>query len=276
MGKILMMEGNTIEKQKSAAKLGLKTATQIYIRAIRHWDPEVEIDVINAADGELLPQGASYDDYDGMVISGSGLRAFENVPEVTGQIEALRRFAQTGKPILGSCWGMQIAAVAAGGEVGPSDNGRELGVARKIQLTLAGESHPFFAGKPHVFEAPCIHYDEVRRLPEGSTLLCSNGHSEVQGAIIPVGNSSVWGVQYHPEFELSDIRHLYTFYKQDMLNQGFVNNDEEYQQLMDKLKQLEADPDNKALAWQLGIDSDVLNENIRAIEISNWLNHTIG
>ena len=275
MSKILMMEGNTIKKQKMAAKIGVKSATETYTRAVRFWNQDVEIDIINAADGEILPTGSNYDDYIAMIISGSGLRAFDDKPEVTSQLEALRRFGKTGKPILGSCWGMQIAAVVAGGEVGPSPNGRELGVARKILLTEEGEAHPFMAGKPKVFDAPCIHYDEIRRMPKGSTLLCSNAHSKVQGAIIPVENSEVWGVQYHPEFDLNDIRMLMKLYKQDMLGQGFVNSIKEHDQLIEKLAILEENPENKGVAWQIGMDSDILNESLRAIEISNWLKHAL-
>lgn len=266
-----MMEGNTIETQKLAHKLGVRTATEIYTEAVKYWAPSIEIDVINAADGEKIPMGKLYTDYDGMIISGSGLRAFHQTPQVLNQLDVLRNFGETGLPILGSCWGMQIAAVVSGGRVGPSANGRELGVARKISLTEQGKTHPFFQAKPQVFDAPCIHYDEVLSLPEGSTLLCSNAHSEVQGAVIPVGRSEFWGVQYHPEFDLSQIRMLYHYYKDDMLQQEFVNNEAEYDELMAKLKLLEAQPNNKAIAWQLGIDADILDAQVRSLEIRNWL-----
>lgn len=274
--KLLMMEGNTLEKQALARKLKVRTATEIYIEAIKIWLPKIQVDVINAADGEKVPAGKHYTDYDGMVISGSGLRAFDQTPEVLNQLDVVNEFGQTGLPILGSCWGMQISALVAGGKVEASINGRELGLARKIQLTEAGKKHPFFAGKPTVFDAPCIHYDEVTELPADATLLCSNSHSEVQGAIIPVGKSEVWGVQYHPEFDLKQIAMLYKFYKDEMLEQNFVNNEAEYQALVDLLNRLVAKPDDKATAWLMGIDSDILNARIRALEINNWLKHVQG
>jgi GMP synthase (glutamine-hydrolysing) len=59
-----------------------------------------------------------------------------------------------------------------------------------------------FAGKGAVFDAPCIHYDEVTRLPDNATLLASNAHSVVQAAVVPVGRSEVWAVQYHPNSTL--------------------------------------------------------------------------
>lgn len=190
--KILMMEGNPIEVRKRGKSIGVRTATEIYIEAVRLFNKEIDIDIINGADGEKLPEGINFSDYAGMIISGSSLRAFEDTPEVNLQIELLKDFAQTGKPILGSCWGLQIAAIAAGGKVGPSKNGREIGIARKISLTQEGINHPFMANKPPFFDAPCIHYDEVTTLPEQATLLSTNAHSSVQGAIIQVGKSEVW------------------------------------------------------------------------------------
>lgn len=269
--RILMMEGNPLDVQKKAQKVGVGTASQVYTRAIRAFDTQVEIDIVNAADGEKVPQGKRFSDYAGMVISGSSLRAFENTAEVTNQIDLLLDFAKTGKPILGSCWGLQIAAVAAGGKVGPSDNGRELGVARKIQLTSQGSEHAFMQNKPVFYDAPCIHYDEVTELPKSAMLLCGNKHSAVQGAIIPIENSEVWGVQYHPEFDVMQLRMLFELYKKDMFKQEFINTEEDYSLFMKHIRALENDPSNKASGWLLGIDQDILDGNIRGLEIKNWL-----
>lgn len=271
--RILMMEGNTPKLQQKAEAMGVRTASDIYSRAIHFFNPEAIIDVVEGTEGEFLPAGKSYADYQGLVISGSSLHAYDQTPEVLNQIEGLNRFAETGKPILGSCWGLQIAAVAAGGEVGLSPNGRELGIARKILLTEAGQIHPFMAGKPSAYDAPCIHYDEVTVLPEQATLLSGNRHSPVQAAIIPVGQSEVWGVQYHPEFDIAQLRMLFELYQEDMLKQGFVTSDDQYQTLVHYYRQLEAKPDDTAIAWQLGIDQDVLNDELRGAEICNWLKY---
>ncbi|PKI03467.1 type 1 glutamine amidotransferase [Glaciecola sp. 33A] len=271
--KILMMEGNTIETQQKAKKIGVISASDVYINAIRCFDKHIGIDVVNAAEGQVLPEGESFENYAGLVISGSSLRAFDETPEVIKQIDALIEFAKTGKPILGSCWGLQIAAIASGGAVAPCRNGRELGVARKISLTACAQTHPFMQQKPWFYDAPCIHYDEVTRLPANATLLCSNAHSEIQGAIIPVEKSEVWGVQYHPEFDIAQLRMLFELYKDDMLNDKFVENDEGHARLIEQMKALELEPNNKAMAWLLGIDTDLTDGNIRGLEILNWLNY---
>lgn len=276
MVKLLLMEGNPLALQKKARSLGVRTTSEIYTIAIHAHFPDLELDVLHAADkGQLLPEGRSLDDYAGMVITGSSLHAYDQSFEVLNQIEWLKTFAETGKPILGSCWGLQIAAIASGGKVEPSKNGREIGVARKILLTPEGKSHPFFANKPEVFDAPCIHYDEITELPEGSVLLCSNAHSLVQGAIVPVGNSEVWGVQYHPEFDVAQLSQLLTLYEQNMYDQGFLNDRAEFEDYQSKLDGLAENGDDKALAWQLGIDTDITDDAIRRAEIINWIEFTL-
>lgn len=66
---------------------------------------------------------------------------------------------------------------------------------------------------------------------------------------------------------------LYEFYKGDLIEQGFVNNEPEHSNLVSQMNILEANPNNKAIAWQLNIEQDILNINIRALEIANWLKH---
>lgn len=276
MPRLLIMEGNTIARQKDAAALGCRSASAVYMESIASHFPTIDMDVINAADrDQALPPGTSFEDYDGLVISGSGLRAFDQTFEVTNQIELLKAFSKTGLPILGSCWGLQIAAIAGGGSVAASPNGREFGFARKLLLNAAGRAHPYFKNKPDVFDSPCIHYDEVDRLPCGSEVLCSNAHSHVQGAIVPVGKSEVWAVQYHPEFDLAQLSMLMELYNTDMVKQGFFANEAECAAYKDKLDRLCANPSDGPSAWQLGIDGDVLDDKMRRAEIINWINHQI-
>jgi len=222
MTRLLLMEGNTAAKCARAHELGVRTSSEIYIEAIAAHYPDIALDVLNGADeSAVIPDGRSWADYAGFVVTGSALHAYDPEFEVTNQIALLVEAAEAGLPIFGSCWGLQIAAVAAGGEVAFNPKGREVGFARKILLNAAGRAHPMFKGKALVFDAPCIHYDEVICLPESATLLASNAHSEIQAAVIPLGRSEVWAVQYHPEFDLRQLVQLYTLYAEDMVAQGF-------------------------------------------------------
>lgn len=272
MTRLLLMEGNTAEKCARAHELGVRTSSEIYIEAIAAHYPQIALDVLNGAEaGEAIPGGRTWADYAGFVVTGSALHAYDAEFAVTNQIELLKQAAEAGLPVFGSCWGLQIAAIAAGGEVAFNPRGREVGFARKILLNEAGAAHPMFKDKAPVFDAPCIHYDEVVRLPEGATLLASNAHSEIQAAVIPLANSEVWAVQYHPEFDLAQLVQLYTLYAEDMVAQGFFADAAELVAYRDKLAALAADPANAGLAWQLGVDADVLDDRTRRAEILAWI-----
>jgi len=272
MARLLLLEGNPADRRALARTRGVRWSSEIYAQAIHAHFPDLVLDVAYAADpGEGLPPGRQWHDYAGLVITGSALHAYDGDPEVTGQIALMVAAAEHGLPIFGSCWGLQIAAVAAGGTVARSPRGREVGLARKIAVTPAGLAHAMFAAKTPVFDAPCIHCDEVAVLPPGATLLATNGHSAVQAALIPLGKSTVWAVQYHPEFDLAQIAQLNRLDEDDMIAQGFFADHAAIAAHNDKLEALHADRTRADLAWQLGIDDDILDDRRRAAEIIAWI-----
>jgi GMP synthase (glutamine-hydrolysing) len=272
MPSLLLMEGNTASKRKLGAQLGVRSSSEIYALAIRAHYPELVLDVVNAADEDcLIPGDRSLTDYDGLVITGSSLHAYDQDFSVTNQIEMVKQAGAVGLPMFGSCWGLQIAVMAAGGLVEYNPKGREVGFARKILLNDTGVIHPMFRGKPRVFDALCSHYDEVIELPEGATLLASNDHSLVQAAIVPVGQSNVWAVQYHPEFDLQQLVQLYTLYADDMVAQGFFADQPLLDGHVELLSRLAASPQDQGLAWQIGIDEDITDDRRRRLEIINWI-----
>jgi GMP synthase (glutamine-hydrolysing) len=267
--RLLIIEGNPRDRRERTSAQGLRTASGIYAEAINAHFPEIEIDILHAADPEgRTPFGRHFTDYDGMVISGSALHAYDQDFAVTNQIAVVKAAGETGIPILGSCWGLQIAAMAAGGEVAYHPSGREVGFARKI-VPLG--DHPFVSSKGPSYDALCIHYDEVTRLPEGATLLASNAHSAIQAAIIPVGKSHVWAAQYHPEFDLAHLAQLYKLYSEDMISQGFFADAAVLERYTAQMYALADTPDDAATAWQLGIDADILDDTRRRSEIIAWL-----
>lgn len=272
MPTLLLMEGNTAEKRALGVKLGVRSSSEIYALAIKAHYPDLVLDVVNAADEDWeIPGGKSLADYDGLVITGSSLHAYDTEFAVTNQIALVKQAGEAGLPIFGSCWGLQIAVMAAGGKVAQSPKGREVGFARKIVLNEAGRAHPMFTGKARVFDAPCIHYDEVSELPAGAVLLASNAHSQVQAAVIPLGKSEVWAVQYHPEFDLAQLVQLYTLYADDMIKQGFFAGRAALDAYAATLKSLADNQGNAGLAWQLGIDGDITDHAMRRLEILNWI-----
>jgi len=231
----------------------------------------VETFVLAAADGANLPQGMALSDFDGIAWTGSPLNAYHDTPEVTRQVDFARTAFQAGVPCFGSCWGLQVMMVALGGKVRKNPKGAEMGVARSILLTDAGRAHPMYQGKAPVFDALCVHQDEVCDLPDGATLLAGNDISDVQAASIHDGERSFWGVQYHPEYDLLQIAAMFKRSAQRMVDRGYANTLEEAQAFAKDLRTLHDNPDRKDLAWRYGITSDIIDPNRHRLEFANWL-----
>ena len=138
-------------------------------------------------------------------------------PRVAPQIAFARELLDAGKVCWGSCWGIQLATLVAGGEVAANPRGREWGIARAITLTEAAATAPMHEGKPASFDAFIMHLDEVTRLPAGTPLLATNEHTPVQAAII----GSFWVTQYHPEYNLHEMGRLIAARAPALVREGF-------------------------------------------------------
>ncbi|MEM8682143.1 MAG: type 1 glutamine amidotransferase [Pseudomonadota bacterium] len=273
MDRLLLMDGNPLDRQQTAVAGGSRSPGMVYEDMLVNLFPDMQVDRVNAAEpGDVLPANTALADYDGLVIAGSSLHAYDGTPEITRQIDLARAFGETGKPVLGSCWGLQIAVLAAGGDIRRCDKGRELIFSRDIALTAEGRAHFLFTGKPDSFDAPCIHLDEVSVLPDGAVVLASNDHSHVQAATFTMGKSIFSGVQYHPEFDLrhlADLVHLYA----DMMNEEHFDSDAERVAYHDKLRALSARPSDGELADALAVDAWILEDRKRGAEVINWVGH---
>jgi GMP synthase (glutamine-hydrolysing) len=136
--RILVIDGNVAKiRALQSAALGYDSGTG-YARILRRIDPALHVDVLTAADGDTLPAGVGVQDYDGVTITGSALNVYNGGEPVTRQIELAKAVFAAGVPFFGSCWGLQVAVTAAGGEVRANPRGREFGFGRRIHLTAAG------------------------------------------------------------------------------------------------------------------------------------------
>jgi len=274
--RILLVEGNPRANCDRAEAHGTLSAGERYIKSLRDVCPLVQVDKVYGAEPDAaLPSGSDIASYDGVVVGGSGLHAYHDETPVTRQIELVREIFRTGTPMLGSCWGMQIAVIAAGGVVAKSPKERELGIARKIALTPEGLGHGMFEGKASVFDSPCIHLDEVTHVPEGAVVLASNNHSRVQAISFKSQGTDFWGVQYHPEFDLFHMARLAVMYSDLMIEGGFYKSVAEGKLLAADMETLHADHSRFDLAWKLGVDADVLDDDIRTLEIRNWIERLV-
>lgn len=273
--KILIVEGNTKEARDHAVSFGMLTQCDNYAKTLRAIRSDLEIDIICPTDGEMPGRHvAELGEYDGIIFTGSSLHAYASSPEVTCQIELMKACFDVGARIFGSCWGMQVAVMAAGGMVEPNNKGREIGVARRINLTDEGRVHPLYSEKGAVFDAVAIHLDHVTKLPAEAKLLAGNDMSNVQAIEMRIGASEFWGVQYHPEFDLAYIAGVFRRYSDMMLEEGFAASQDDLQRLVQDYMSLNEQND-EGLAWRYGVQADVLELGARTQEIANWLNKVV-
>ncbi|WP_315812521.1 type 1 glutamine amidotransferase [Bradyrhizobium sp. SZCCHNR2028] len=270
MLRLLVLEGNSLDGRRRWAEVAGATPSESYAAVLRALAPDAVIDIAAPADADArLPQ--PIEAYQGIVITGSALNIYQREPEALRQIELVRTIFARGVPMFGSCWGLQLATVAAGGEVSLNPAGREVGFARKITLTEAGRDHPMHAARGAVFDAPAIHSDIVTRLPSDATVTAHNAMSEVQAAEIRSGHGRFWGVQYHPEFSLQDVAWVIRRIGQPLVEEGFFVDPAELERYAADLATLHHDRARRDILWRLGLDQDVANDGVRQAEISNWI-----
>src|SRR5215207_7024732 len=103
-----------------------------------------------------------------------------------------RSILDSGKPILGICYGMQVLAHQLGGEV-------QAGGKREYGPAVLRVNHPpaaIFNGVPPEFSVWMSHGDVVHRLPPGFAPLATSDNSPA--AAMSNGNGLI-GIQFHPE-----------------------------------------------------------------------------
>ena len=268
---IMIFQGSPAASQKTIGAAGGRTNEDYFNEALKSHVASVETFTLNVVDGEKLPQGMALSDFDGVVITGSPLSTYDDVPGVRAQIELARAVFEAGLPTFGSCFGLQLMTAALGGEVRRNPRGREIGIARTIILNDAGRSHPMYQGKPQAFAAFCSHQDEVAALPEGGAVLASNAVSDVQAAEINRGDNSFWGVQYHPEFDFGIIAALIEKRATRHLEEGLARTPADVASIVADFRALQDDAGRTDLAWRYGLQADVLDADVRRAEFGNWL-----
>lgn len=270
--RILIVDGAPSASQDALVAQGGRRHGSNYAQALASQTPAgVDAFVLAAADGADLPQGMALDDFDGIAWTGSPMSAYADTPPVRRQIDFAREAFASGVPCFGSCWGMQVMCVALGGQVRKNPNGAELGVARAIVLTEAGRAHPMYAGKDSVFDALCVHQDEVCALPEGAVRLAGNRMSEVQAVALRDGARSFWGVQYHPEYDLLQIAAMFRRSAGRFVERGLAASEADAHAFAADLLALHTDAERRDIAWKYGISEDIVNPDRHRLEFANWL-----
>lgn len=147
--RFLVMEGSpAAARERYRAALG-RTPAEHYGEVLLRLAGGGTYEITCPADPDgALPKGATLAGYDGVVITGSPLHLWKREPESLRQVELARDVFRAKVPFFGSCWGLQVAAVAAGGEVHKNPRGREFGFARRIAPNAEGLATPCSPAAP--------------------------------------------------------------------------------------------------------------------------------
>ena len=253
-----------------------RSSGETYEAVLAHIALGADIQRIKPVDtpGEI-PDAAGLADFDGVFLTGSPLHLYKETPETRRVVEFMSAVFDAGVPAFGSCAGLQVATVAAGGSVRPMGERREAGFARRIFPTEAGRSHPLLRGRPPAFDAPAIHSDEVAALPDGALRLASNATTEVQAAEIRCGDGVFWGVQYHPEISLFEAAAALRRQADDLVQQGLATSVAAVEEQAQLVEALHDAPQRRDLAWRLGLDPQVTEPERRSVEIRNFIEHLV-
>ncbi len=140
---------------------------------------------------ELLPWDASEEEVmrlrpRAFILSGGPASVYEE-----GAPSAPSYVFESGLPVLGICYGMQLLAHQLGGRVAPSDR-REYGHA----VVHQGDASPLFEGLPASMPVWMSHGDRIVELPPGFRSLAYSDNSPVAAM---ASDRGLVGIQFHPE-----------------------------------------------------------------------------
>ena len=155
-----------------------------YVQNIRRAFREMSIPA------EILPpdvKAQGLDGVDGLVLSGGPYSVYmDSAPTLH------REVLESGRPVLGLCYGHQLLAHLLGGRVSGGKAG-EYGFA---ELEIDGDN-PLFRGISGPQIVCMSHGDEVSRVPEGFVPLAST--RDCPNAAMAHRTLPIYGLQFHPE-----------------------------------------------------------------------------
>jgi len=144
---------------------------RVYCELVQHDTPWLQVE-------HLQPRG--------FILSGGPASVYEaGAPRCPGYVW------QSGLPVLGICYGMQLMAQDLGGEVSLSPQ-REYGPA---EVRVSDPAYPLFAGLPSTLAVWMSHGDRITRVPPALRILAATANSPIAA----MGDERYVGIQFHPE-----------------------------------------------------------------------------
>jgi len=124
----------------------------------------------------------------GFILSGGPASAYKaGAPTLPGYV------LESGQPVLGICYGMQLLTLAFNGQVAPSAS-REYGQA---DLSITASDSPLFANIPFFTRVWMSHGDRIEVMPAGFRALAQTANAPV--AALGDEERRIYALQFHPE-----------------------------------------------------------------------------
>ena len=254
---VLIVEGNNPKDSEVFIKAAKATCSENLKNIVLKLDPSSKVTIINPEnDDETSKVLENMDQYNGIIFTGGAMRLNDMTDVIKKHINFASNCFKHNNKILAICWGLQVCSVAAGGKVAAGKNGAHIGIATDVEINDEGKNNPIFKNKKFRFNTPAFNFDEVCELPKGATLLASDKVNKNMGVYFKSGNSEIWGLQYHPDYEYWQMINLSNERMGKMIAKEYFKNEEAFKKHIDFIKSEE-----KSLDF----------EN-KTYEIQNWLN----
>lgn len=154
---------------------------------------------------------------DAAVITGSGAMVSERLDWSERTAAWLRDAAGAGLPLLGVCYGHQLLAHAFGGRVDYNPRGREIGTV-EIECLPTAADDALLGAAPARFRAHATHLQSVLEPPPGAVVLARSALDDAQAIRFA---PRVWGLQFHPEFNVAHMHGYLTAREEMVAAEGF-------------------------------------------------------
>ena len=255
---LLIVEGNTNEENTNLEAAGCVPQSENFKLHVKKIEPNCEIDIVAPGDDQSISKiVSSLKKYNGIILTGSTLRVNDNSNEIKKHIQFAKKCFDNEQKIFAACWGLQITVTAAGGKCRASPNGAHIGIAQDIELTEEGKKHSLYSSKLHKFTTPAFNHDEVEAPPVNSVLLASDKINKFMALQFNVGKSEIWGLQYHPEIPYDYMIKLIKHRSKGLIGRNIFKDEHTLNQHIKTIEKADAE----------------LKDDIRTIELRNWLNY---